>query len=58
VLGQEVASLVDGEKPAGSHAVTWNAMSNGSGVYFARMSVSDPGGRILFTKTAKLLLLK
>jgi hypothetical protein len=58
VLGREIALLVDGLVPAGSHSVTWNASTFGSGVYFARMSASDPGGGIRFVKTTKLELLK
>ena len=58
LLGQKVATLVDGLVPAGSHSVTWNAGSFGSGVYFARFIASDPGGAVRFTKTAKLQLLK
>ncbi len=58
LLGREIVTLVDGPIGAGSHSVTWNAASCGSGVYFARLSASDPGGGIPFVKTAKLELLK
>jgi N-acetylmuramoyl-L-alanine amidase len=58
VLGREIAALVDGVVPAGSHSVTWNASLCGSGVYFARLSASDPGGGVRFVKTTKLELLK
>jgi N-acetylmuramoyl-L-alanine amidase len=58
LLGREIATLVDGTVQAGSHAVTWNAGSLGSGVYFARLSASDPGGGMRYLKTTKLELLK
>jgi hypothetical protein len=58
VLGREIATLVDGPMQAGSHSVTWNAASLGSGVYFARLSAADPGGGIRYVKTTKLELLK
>jgi hypothetical protein len=58
VLGREIATLVNGLMPAGSHSVTWNAASCGSGVYFARLSASDPGGGVRFAKTIKIELLK
>ena len=58
LLGREIASLVDGLVPAGSHSVTWNAASYGSGVYFARLSASDPGGALRYVNTTKLELLK
>ncbi len=34
VLGQQVATLVDGSKPAGNYTVTWDAHSFSSGMYF------------------------
>ena len=37
MLGQRVATLVDGEMSAGYHNVVWNAGSAPSGVYFVRM---------------------
>ena len=37
MLGQRVATLVDGEMSAGYHNVVWNAGAAPSGVYFVRM---------------------
>jgi hypothetical protein len=39
VLGQEVATLVDADQPAGAHRVEWNAVTFASGVYVYRLSV-------------------
>lgn len=52
VLGQEVATLVNDIKPAGSYHVTWNAAGFGSGIYFARMQTGS------FNETKKLMLVK
>jgi hypothetical protein len=52
VLGQRVTTLIDGELPAGSHSIAWDASNVGSGVYFARL-VSD-----IDTATTKMTLLK
>jgi Carboxypeptidase regulatory-like domain/FlgD Ig-like domain len=57
ILGQQVATLVDGNMSAGSHLVTWNARNrNGemlpTGVYFYRLSTPS------FTAVKKMLLLK
>jgi hypothetical protein len=50
--GQEVATLVDEEKSAGSYQVIWRASNHPSGVYFYRLTA----GR--FVETRRLLLLK
>ncbi len=52
VSGREVARLVDGFYPAGTHQVLWDASMMASGVYFARL---ETGAEI---KTEKLLLVK
>ncbi|MHB8852947.1 MAG: T9SS type A sorting domain-containing protein [Ignavibacteriaceae bacterium] len=52
VLGNEVATLVNEEKPAGNYEVTWNADNFPSGVYFYQLKADN------FTATKKLLLLK
>jgi hypothetical protein len=52
VLGQRVATLVDGELPAGAHEILWEASSVGSGVYFARIVTGEN------TATTKMVLLK
>jgi len=51
-LGQEVATLVNSRKSAGTHSVVWNAANFASGVYYYQLSSSD----LVLTK--KLLLLK
>jgi hypothetical protein len=58
ILGREVTKLADGVKGAGQHSAIWNAQTMTSGVYFARLEVADLYGKMLFTKTAKLLLTK
>jgi len=43
VLGREVAMLVNEIRPAGQHAVNWNAAAMPSGVYVCRISVGKVG---------------
>ena len=52
IAGREVAKLVEGFKPAGSHSVTWNAEGLTSGVYFARLTAGE------FKQTKKILLIQ
>jgi hypothetical protein len=58
VLGREVASLANGYHGAGYYSVIWNASSAASGLYFARLRVTDDLGRVKFSKVNKLLLAK
>lgn len=52
VLGQKVATLVNGRYQAGQHSVQFNAQNLASGVYVYRMEAKN------FSQTRKLLLLK
>ncbi|MBD3234769.1 MAG: T9SS type A sorting domain-containing protein [candidate division Zixibacteria bacterium] len=51
LMGQKVATLVNGHKDAGIHNVTWDASQQSSGVYFYRLSA----GEKVFTKRMTLL---
>lgn len=52
VLGQEVATLIDGSIPVGNHTVKLDATNLPSGIYFARLVTSAS------TQMRKMLLLK
>ncbi|MEK9138769.1 MAG: FG-GAP-like repeat-containing protein, partial [Bacteroidota bacterium] len=63
LLGQEVASLVDGEELSGHHAVEWNGRSTSgfpvsSGVYFYRVDARQKGGDLQFTSVKRMVLIK
>jgi photosystem II stability/assembly factor-like uncharacterized protein len=51
-MGQEVASLVNEAKEAGSYEVTFNASNLSSGVYFYELNAGD------FTSVKKMMLIK
>lgn len=55
VLGRKVETLFDETQPIGVHQVLWDAESQASGIYFARLS--SPDSR-LATQAVKLLLMK
>ena len=63
LLGQRLATLVDGERPAGFHTATWNATdgagrAGGAGVYIYRMTVgavSQTGRMVLIDGQAGVL---
>ncbi len=52
ILGNEVATLVNEEKPAGNYEIEFNASKLSSGVYFYQIKAGD------FIKTKKMILLR
>ena len=52
VIGQRVATLIDGMQPAGTHMLSWDASMMPSGTYFVRMEAQTN------IVTRKLLLVK
>jgi hypothetical protein len=52
LLGREVATLFNGQQPAGRHSVTFDARDLASGVYLCRLSSAN------FAATTRLLLMK
>ena len=52
VMGQKVATLVNGKLSAGIHTATWDASAMSSGVYFYTLKADNQ------TKTYKMMLMK
>ena len=52
LLGQRVATLVDGYQAAGYHVATWDANTVASGVYLYRLQTNT------YTATKKMVLMK
>jgi hypothetical protein len=52
ILGKEVATLLNEEKPPGMHSVTWDAAGVSSGVYFYRIRAGDA------VQTKRMVLLR
>jgi len=52
MLGKEVATLVNEEKPAGSYEVEFNASHLSSGIYFYQLSAG------LYTNVKKMIVIK
>jgi hypothetical protein len=52
ILGKEIETLVNEEKPAGSYEITWSAASLTSGVYFYQLKACE------FIAMKKMILLK
>lgn len=56
LLGQEVSTLVNGEREAGFHQETLNAFSLASGLYIYRITATDQSGnQIIQNRTMSLL---
>ena len=60
ILGNEIATLMDEEKPIGIYELTWDATNLPSGVYFYQLKSVDPstGSGQVYVNTKKMLLLK
>lgn len=52
VLGQKIATLVNGQQTPGDHAIVWDASSVSSGVYFYRITAGS------YVETRKMILMK
>lgn len=52
LLGQRVVQLVNGNRDAGYHRITWDTSNIGSGIYFYRIQASD------FKAVKKMVLVK
>jgi hypothetical protein len=52
VLGKEVTTLVNEQKPAGNYTVQWNAAGLPSGIYFYKLQAGT------YTATKKLVVIK
>jgi cytoskeletal protein CcmA (bactofilin family) len=52
VLGQQVATLVDGRQEAGSYSVAWDAGGMSAGVYFCKLSAGE------YARTRRMVLVK
>jgi len=58
ILGSEVNRLVEGEQGAGLHTAIWNGGDRASGIYFARLTVTDNNGNRLYQQMMRMLLTK
>ncbi len=60
LIGQEVASLVNENKPAGTYIADWNAEGLPSGMYFYKMQTrpTDGGQGGSFSATRRMMLVK
>ena len=52
ILGNEIETLVNAEKPAGTYELTWYAERLPSGIYFYQLKAGD------FVETKKMVLMK
>jgi hypothetical protein len=52
MLGKEIETLVNEEKPAGTYELTWNSENLPSGVYFYQLTAGK------FIQTKKMILIK
>jgi len=59
ILGDEIAQLVNEQKPSGTYEVEFKAENLASGVYVYRLQTSpSTGSGQVFTETKKIVLLR
>jgi hypothetical protein len=58
LTGREVKTLVNSNLQAGQYVFELNASELPSGVYFYRLNANDPSGKMIFSATKKLVLMK
>jgi choice-of-anchor B domain-containing protein len=58
LLGREVSVLENEAKEAGYYTLTWNALNSPSGMYYARLTVTDASGKPMYRETKKIVLTK
>jgi len=58
IIGNEIATLVNEEKLAGTYEVNFNAAELTSGLYFYTLTAGQSGTGQVFSETKKMLLLK
>jgi hypothetical protein len=57
IMGRTLATLVNGEKPAGQYTATFDGSKFTSGIYFYRLNVMARNGKS-FSQTNKMILVK
>lgn len=57
-IGEKVTVLAEREFDSGTHKLEWDAENLASGIYFAKIEVSDFSGDSRFSRNIKMLLLK
>jgi len=58
MLGQEMATLVNGHRVFGAYNIHWSGVNMPSGIYFCRMQAEDAATGQRFSESRKLLLQK
>jgi len=58
MVGQEIATLFSGSKPAGNHQVQFDGSQLTSGTYIVRLSTSGTQGGVAETQSQKIILVK
>jgi hypothetical protein len=59
ILGNEIQTLVNDEKPAGTYEITWHATNLPSGLYFYQLKVYPAnGGAGSYSETKKMILIR
>jgi hypothetical protein len=57
-IGEEILTLAEGEHNAGYYDAIWDAQGKPSGLYYARVIITNQSGKTEYQTTKKLVLMK
>ena len=58
ILGRKTSQLINGNRSAGYHKVSWNAKQSSSGIYFVRMDAYGNDDVLIYNNIKKIILIK
>jgi hypothetical protein len=59
IIGREISQLIKGVKSPGNYIIDFDGSNLSSGMYFYKLTISEPSGKMIkYTSVKKMLLIK